>query len=206
MNFSVINNNLLPGNNIPEEKFMPLVDIPKRHGALETKSYSGSYSPSTFSSFKILTTNMASTIISMWTTPKSISAALSYHTNSKSVSQLPPGHFHSDIQTPLQTHQMSDLSPSVLSQFPLKWERCFDIYKDKYKYKVLFFSFRVKDNIVYPGTQAWDFGVLLQIQALTKSRRFFPCEISCICSFLSILNSIPARLMNSKSLSLTLHK
>lgn len=34
INFSVINNELLPGSNIPEEKYMPLVDIPKRHGAL----------------------------------------------------------------------------------------------------------------------------------------------------------------------------
>lgn len=34
INFSVINNKLPPGSNIPEEKYMPLVDIPKRHGAL----------------------------------------------------------------------------------------------------------------------------------------------------------------------------
>lgn len=29
INFGVLNNKLLPGNNIPEEKFMLLVDIPK---------------------------------------------------------------------------------------------------------------------------------------------------------------------------------
>lgn len=34
INFSVINNKLLPEKNIPDENFMTLADIPQRQGAL----------------------------------------------------------------------------------------------------------------------------------------------------------------------------
>lgn len=117
IHFSVINNKLLPGNNIPEENFMSLVDIPKKAGSTgEAKNYFGSYSPSTFSTFKTLPTNVTSTITSIWTTPRSISAVLSYHTNSKSVSQLLPGHFHNNFLTPLQTYQTSNQIHHLLFQ------------------------------------------------------------------------------------------
>lgn len=57
----------------------------------------------------ILPTAVAATSTSMWMTPKSISEILSYHTSSKSVSQLPLGQFHSDVSTPLQTPEVPNL-------------------------------------------------------------------------------------------------